>query len=80
MSSVRVYPNPVQNNILVDLNGVSETLKSIKVMDLTGRSVKELSGVKNGIVEIDFSSYASGVYSILLQGEQSTITKRVIKK
>ena len=80
LSSVRVYPNPVQNNVLIDLNGVSETLKSIKVMDLTGRSVKELSGVKNGIVEIDFSSYASGVYSILLQGEQSTITKRVIKK
>ena len=41
-------------------------------MDLTGRSKNY---VKNGIVEIDFSSYASGVYSILLKANNRQLQK-----
>jgi len=80
LSSARIFPNPLQNNLIINLNGINENVQAIKIMDLAGRTIKEINSVNKGIVDVDFSSYASGVYSILLKGEKSSVTKRVIKK
>ena len=59
--SVLVYPNPVNDNLTVDIQ--NNPKGTLQVIDLTGKVLfsTETKGQKN---TIDMSGYASGMYLI----------------
>jgi PKD repeat protein len=76
-----MYPNPANNttSIRIDLPQ-SESLISIFVMDAAGKLVK--SEVFNqidqtGVLSLDVSTLASGVYQILLSGDKISSSSRL---
>jgi hypothetical protein len=75
---VSVYPNPVQNNLKINLNG--NTCSTLEILDLTGRVQKTVQ-INNGqsVIDIDFSAYNKGVYLLKLSNEKESITRKVIK-
>lgn len=70
---ISAYPNPVVDKLLI---GSKEALASVKVTDLTGRSIMELSKLKPG-QEFSLKSYAAGTY--LIKVETATGKTQVLK-
>ena len=70
--SLRVYPNPVDDNLKIEANNI----KNVSVLNLMGQKVYQ-SEVNANEVVLNMSEYQSGVYMIQIETAEYTITKRV---
>lgn len=77
MANIEMYPNPVADMLLVDMDKVNGT-KSLKVVDMLGRVVYETQAVS--IVNIDMSDMSKGMYFVHIETASGKITKSVIKQ
>jgi Secretion system C-terminal sorting domain len=80
---VLYYPNPVVEILTVKWkNDELKQVNSIDVFDISGASLRNYRDLKDiQTTEIDFQTYPSGLYVVLLQysdGEQKTL--KVVKK
>ena len=75
--SISVYPNPVNNNINIDIVSGDYTTK---IIDITGKVVIEQNFKASNT--IDLSDLANGIYIVKIQDvtNNKTFTKRIIKK
>jgi hypothetical protein len=72
-----IYPNPTSENIFIDKNRNGEI--TARVYDAIGKLLKtEL--LKDEITPLDFSNYASGVYMLVLEGQQGLTTHKIIRE
>ncbi len=71
-----VYPNPADNFINVDN---PEVITSVVISDITGREVKVVQ-VNDAYASIDISELSSGIYNLLINTEEVTSMKRIVKK
>ncbi|RLD25186.1 MAG: hypothetical protein DRI70_07505, partial [Bacteroidetes bacterium] len=79
-SSIVLYPNPTNEMVQLS-NPRNLELEAISIYDLTGRSIKTVDLRDMGLeTSIDLSELASGNYMVIIQGEQSHITKQLIKR
>ncbi len=78
LDNLTLYPNPFSNSISVDnKDGV---LQSLKLIDLNGRVLSEMNQVNSGLVKLDqLESISSGTYLLILSGENTSKTYKVIK-
>jgi hypothetical protein len=78
-ASISMYPNPGQDIITVR-NSSNQEIGSLQIFDLQGRKIMTVA-VNNSELENTFSVslLPQGVYMIEVQGESSTIIKRLIK-
>jgi len=75
-NSLQVYPNPVMET----LNVVSTTGGVVYVTDLSGRVVLQNEKLNAGFnTKIDVSSLAQGVYQVIMQGDASMQSMRIVK-
>ncbi|OFX61258.1 MAG: hypothetical protein A2046_06440, partial [Bacteroidetes bacterium GWA2_30_7] len=76
---IEVYPNPANNKFTININGSINNIKSLKIINLLGETLKietmNLSLILNH--SIDFN-YSTGVYFILLETIEKIYTKKVI--
>ena len=78
LNNISVYPNPFSNSISVDnKDGI---IQSIKLIDLNGRVLFEMSQINSELVELNqLESVSSGTYLLILSGESSSKAYKVIK-
>ena len=78
LDNVSVYPNPFTSSISIDnKDGV---IQSLKLIDLNGRVLSEMSHLHSGVVEMNaLENLSSGTYLLVLSGESSLKTVKVIK-
>jgi len=76
---VNIYPNPVENELIIDLSAVSEYISNATLLDITGKEVKSLSKFGTSISKIDMSDLAAGTYQVVIKGNNSTVTRRIVK-
>ncbi len=69
-----IYPNPASDKIIIETN---ETIEYIRIIDLSGNHVRELSGNHK---EINLSSLASGSYLIEVVTVNGLIRKSIVKQ
>jgi hypothetical protein len=74
-SSIKIFPNPVQNNLNINLNS-SETA-NIYLTDALGRKVLTAQAASNS--NIDVSSLEKGFYTLIIETKDKTSFKRIIK-
>ena len=76
--SVRVQPNPSQNEFTLSISSNSDEKLSIKVMDVQGRTVEQLSGINaNGTLQVGMKFIAGVYFAEVLQGNQRKMVKLV---
>lgn len=77
-AAIKMYPNPVQNELTIELPEGNGNLE-ITIMDNTGRVVaNHIAGSKQ--LKLDLSDYAKGVYMLRFASEgQSTVKKLLVK-
>jgi hypothetical protein len=78
LDQLSVYPNPFSNSITID--NKEGTVRSLKLIDLNGRILSEMSAVNSGLVKLDqLETISSGTYLLILSGENASKTLKVIK-
>jgi len=76
LTNVMLYPNPV-NNILTITS--TDNLNSIEIYDMYGKLLHSITA-EGGRQQVDFSSYATGVYLLKVIAINGSKTQKVIKK
>jgi acyl-CoA thioesterase I len=81
-NSFEVYPNPFTNEVNIILNATSTKEMSVKIFDLTGRLVKNLTVVNGNAVwdgtDSNLRPVSSGVYICSIENGQTQIMKKLL--
>jgi len=75
-NSVVIFPNPANDLLNVKL---SQEFESVEITNMLGQLLYS-NKVTDSFLQIDISSYTSGVYFIRLKGENGLATKKFIKE
>ncbi|MFP9099070.1 T9SS type A sorting domain-containing protein [Flavobacterium sp. RHBU_24] len=76
LSMLSVFPNPATDVINVANAGL---IKSIKVADLNGRTVKGATFEGVDTARVSISDLSSGVYIMTVASDKGTVTKKIVK-
>ncbi|MFO7932782.1 MAG: T9SS type A sorting domain-containing protein [Bacteroidales bacterium] len=71
--SVSVYPNPVLDVATVEFENEKGASYSFTLYDLSGRSVRVISDIRNGYFRFDREGLSSGIYVYRLSGDDGRI-------
>lgn len=63
MFDVSAYPNPVENNLTVEINGKTTGNASVWLIDITGKVISN-TPVTSNKVNVDMTSLPSGLYTV----------------
>lgn len=82
-NTISVYPTPATQQITVQHNVKDANVKGLKIVSSTGVEVTSFRyTVQSGVINVDISSLASGVYSVILvtdDDSKALMTGRFIK-
>jgi hypothetical protein len=80
--SIRLYPQPMHNNLKVDFNGLKISNGSFEIFDVNGKLVKSyvINAASSTGINIDRKGLTTGLYFYRLTGEnqESLATGRII--
>ncbi|MEI6595182.1 MAG: T9SS type A sorting domain-containing protein [Bacteroidota bacterium] len=80
---LKVYPNPVNDFLTIELNDIQTNHNNINVFDATGRNVysKEFSKptIYTTTERIDLSIFPKGLYTVVLKTDEKTSIRKVLK-
>jgi len=75
---VNVYPNPVQNNLFIENNGLE--INEINIMTLDGQVINHKASIRQGIdkTQINTSQLDTGIYLLKLETPTESIIKKIL--
>ncbi len=78
--SFKVYPNPTNGKITIDLRNTTTDNYTITVSNILGEKVYATSTFVKGTFkqEIDLSNFGKGVYLLNISNSNTTITERIV--
>jgi len=77
-NNIRIYPNPAQNEFVIDFAGNKQKDVIVNVCNIIGKQVKSISA--NGLTDhlmIDMSDQTTGVYIVTIKTVQGTIAQKL---
>ena len=75
-NDIRIYPNPTNGNITIEL---AEENNTIDIYDNIGKRINSFQ-TDNKLMSIDISEYPAGLYLVVIKNNNKTIFKKIIKK
>lgn len=78
-SYVSLFPNPVSEELSVDLSTLIDEKVAVELYDMSGKLLVKTDNSSKAIVTIDMSSFANGMYQLKLMSDKAQIMKRVSK-
>lgn len=78
---VFIYPNPFTDKINIDFyNGLPAKVQ-LKIVDLTGRNIKDISGYISESQSVDLSNILPGIYFMIVYSNDIQVyTQKIVKK
>ena len=70
---IKVYPNPITTELNINTPN-SIIIESVTITNILGQIVAE-----NNSNKIDFSSFSSGLYNVIIKTTEGTVYKKIIK-
>ncbi len=77
-NDIVIYPNPVQNQLIVELPNSWKDMVNTQIFDMTSRLVQE-DQINNQQTTLDFSKLHQGQYTIRLIHQNEIVTKSIVK-
>jgi len=77
-NAISIYPNPTSDKLHIE-NKNKQTMQSIRVLDAVGKTCLQVAPMASS-TDISLSNLSSGIYTILVQTNAGTVTKKVIKE
>jgi hypothetical protein len=68
---IKLYPNPVQKELTLELPEVTGEKVQVKIINAAGRQVliKEQVESQNGMISLDLETLPAGIYQVIVTGE-----------
>lgn len=79
LNTIQLFPNPVSDELIVDLSAVAGEEVTIELFDLFGKLIATSSSQNGSSVTIAMNGFANGMYQVKLSSGEAQITKRIIK-
>ena len=79
-SYVKLYPNPVQNELNIDFGSELNTDVSIQLLDVSGRLIYSNSYANSTTVRIPTSNYENGIYFVKISNENAEQLFKFVKQ
>jgi hypothetical protein len=80
-TGLTIFPNPVSNNLAVDVSEINALNFEIQISDLTGNEINSFSiQGENDLLNIDVSQFPVGMYFITISWDVSKQTLKFIKQ
>ncbi len=78
-TNINIYPNPAANDVIINTSSVKNA-SELSIYDITGRNVytEKLSGQKQ--ITLNVSGFASGIYNIIVSGDNTVTAKFSVVK
>jgi hypothetical protein len=77
-TSLMIYPNPSSDRIYIQC---SNNIKSVEIIDMTGRSVQHIEGIDNNSYSLNISNLSQALYFVKVIDENNQpIISKIIKK
>ncbi len=76
--TVDMYPNPVRDEMVIDLGGITQTKTVVVMTDMLGRTI-ESREVEDGVHIFDVRSLSGGKYIVKIEGKRGVITRAFVK-
>lgn len=77
---LRIYPNPVQNELKIDLSGAVRSYGTLNIMSLDGKLMITRKLKSSGIISVDVSVLNDGIYICQFINEDGIFTVKMIKQ
>jgi len=74
-----IFPNPTENNLHLFFNNKEIGIKTIEIVDLTGKLIKQISVSNNEQCDIDVSNLNKGIYFLKIASNNNIEVIRFIK-
>ena len=79
-SKIRVYPNPVEDWINIEIGHSSQDKIELEIIDIAGNRIKRFVANKDqDLIQIDLQSFSSGMYIIKSMDHQSPFRIKILK-
>lgn len=75
---LKIYPNPVTNNVTIKLQGINGT-KELEVVNITGEIIYKNS-IDTDTINIDVSTLSKGIYIFKIRNGNKLIVRKIIKE
>ncbi len=75
LEKMKVYPNPVSDELRVNITDISFSIPKIEVFDITGRLIKSINVEDNTVIRIDFSDQRKGLYLLSFYNQSGEVIK-----
>ncbi len=77
-SAVRLYPNPTNGKVTIDL-GSNNLGVNLKVNSIHGQLVEQIFNVNSKQIALDLSNYSKGIYFVTLQNKENLRVIKLVK-
>lgn len=79
LENLLIYPNPTSNQVVITVQNSTDTIETIRLMDVLGKLVLQKEVLQNQAT-LDLSKLSKGVYMVEITTEnQFTVVKKLIK-
>lgn len=78
ITSFQMYPNPIKTNTLQFTAKNNQTIDSVSILDMNGRTVLNSSSIINN--QLDIQNIKQGVYFVQIQSDNKTSTHKLIRQ
>ncbi len=76
---VNLYPNPVRNNLTIELSGQQTSSAKLVITDIHGTVVYQENGINENLITRNLGFLNNGLYVLTLESEQSITHSQFIK-
>jgi len=77
-SAIKIYPNPVKDNIVI--NGLPNSIVNINITDVFGKTVITTTTNSSNLKQINLSGLSSGVYFLMINSTEVIKTIQFVKE
>ena len=78
-SAVTLFPNPVSENLVIDLSSVSSEEVVIELFDMAGKLLAKSNNFNGPIISIDMTGISNGLYQVKLSSKTAQTIKQIAK-
>lgn len=78
--AIQIYPNPVVNDVVVDLPIIDEAI-SIEIFDVVGKRVFQTKeNANNGLLNLNLASLNTGTYILVVNTATEVFSQKLVKR
>jgi len=78
VGSIRIYPNPAEERIIIESGQEATGDQSIKVYNLTGKPILSIDSFAGNLCELDITDLSPGIYIVTISGQHTRHTEKIV--